>query len=78
MASDCLLQITYTKSAIGYSQRQKDTIRAMGLRRLGDSVIQPDNAAMRGMIQAVSHLVAVAPVVDAAGVAGNQEEGTAR
>ena len=32
------VKITYTKSAIGYNQKQKDTLRALGLRRLGDSI----------------------------------------
>ena len=42
-----LLRITYTKSSIGYAQRQKDTVRSLGLRRLGESVIQPDSPAVR-------------------------------
>lgn len=56
------LRITWTKSAIGYSQRQKDTIRALGLRRLGQSVERPDNPAVRGMVNSVSHLVKVEEV----------------
>jgi large subunit ribosomal protein L30 len=53
------LRITWVKSSIGYSQAQKDTIRALGLRRLGQSVSQPDNAAVRGMVNKVRHLVEV-------------------
>jgi large subunit ribosomal protein L30 len=53
------LQITWVKSAIGYSQRQKKTIRALGLHRLGDVVEQPDTPAVRGMVSKVSHLVRV-------------------
>ena len=53
------LQITWVKSAIGYSERQKNTIRALGLRRLGDVVEQPDSPAIRGMLDKVSHLVRV-------------------
>jgi large subunit ribosomal protein L30 len=53
------LKITYKKSAIGYSQRQKDTIRSLGLRKLGQSVSLPDNGAIRGMVQHVRHLVVV-------------------
>jgi large subunit ribosomal protein L30 len=53
------LRITWVKSSIGYSQAQKDTIRALGLRRLGQSVSQPDNAAVRGMVDKVRHLVEV-------------------
>lgn len=53
------LRITWIKSAIGYSVRQKKTIRALGLRRLGDVVEQPDSPAVRGMLDKVSHLVRV-------------------
>jgi large subunit ribosomal protein L30 len=53
------LQITWIKSAIGYSLRQKKTIRALGLHRLGDVVEQPDTPAIRGMLTKVSHLVRV-------------------
>ena len=53
------LKITYKKSAIGYSQRQKDTIRSLGLRKLGQTVEVPDNGAIRGMVQHVRHLVVV-------------------
>ncbi|MBC7248796.1 MAG: 50S ribosomal protein L30 [Anaerolineae bacterium] len=51
------LRITYVKSSIGYSARQKATIRALGLRRLGDVVEQDDTPVIRGMIQKVQHLV---------------------
>jgi large subunit ribosomal protein L30 len=53
------LRITWVKSSIGYSQRQKDTIRALGLKRLGDSVEREDSPSLRGMVQKVSHLVKV-------------------
>jgi large subunit ribosomal protein L30 len=53
------LQITWIKSAIGYSLRQKKTVRALGLHRLGDVVEQPDTPAIRGMLTKVSHLVRV-------------------
>lgn len=56
------LRITWKKSAIGYSREQKDTIRALGLRRLGQSVEHGDSRAMRGMIGKVRHLVEVADV----------------
>lgn len=52
--------ITWRKSAIGYRQDQKDTIRKLGLRRLHQSVSHPDSPALRGMIAKVSHLVEVA------------------
>jgi large subunit ribosomal protein L30 len=53
------LRVTYKKSSIGYSQRQKDTIRSLGLRRLGQTVELPDNGAIRGMVLHVRHLVTV-------------------
>lgn len=56
------LRITWVKSSIGYSQRQKATINALGLKRLGDSVEQEDTPAIRGMIDKVSHLVEVEEV----------------
>jgi large subunit ribosomal protein L30 len=53
------LRITLVKSPIGYSRRQKGTVRALGLRRLHQSVLQEDNPVIRGMVTKVSHLVEV-------------------
>jgi large subunit ribosomal protein L30 len=53
------LRITWRKSAIGYRQSQKDTIRKLGLRRLNQTVEQEDSPALRGMLQKVAHLVEV-------------------
>ncbi len=53
------LRVTYTKSAIGYNKEQKRTIAALGLRKLGQTVEQPDTPAIRGMIARVRHLVTV-------------------
>jgi large subunit ribosomal protein L30 len=53
------LRITLTKSPIGYSSRQKDTVRALGLRRLNQTVEQDDTLVIRGMIAKVSHLITV-------------------
>jgi len=53
------LRITLVRSPIGYSERQKRTVRALGLRRMGHTVEQVDNPAVRGMIARVSHLVKV-------------------
>lgn len=53
------LHITLVKSPIGYSRRQKGTVKALGLRRLHQSVVQEDNPVIRGMITKVSHLVEV-------------------
>ncbi len=54
-----VLRITLTKSPIGYSYRQKRTVRALGLRRMHQTVEQSDTAVIRGMIAKVSHLVTV-------------------
>lgn len=56
------LRITYVRSAIGYALRQKRTIEALGLHRLGDVVEQDDNAVIRGMVDKVQHLVQVEEV----------------
>ena len=56
------LKITWKKSAIGYKKDQRDTLRALGLRRLNQSVVREDNPTVRGMIAKVSHLVQVEKV----------------
>ncbi len=53
------LKITWKKSAIGYKEDQKRTIRALGLRRLGQTVVRGDSPSVRGMIRKVKHLLAV-------------------
>jgi large subunit ribosomal protein L30 len=53
------LKVTWVKSAIGYSVRQKNTVRALGLRRLGQTVQHDDTPVIRGMISKVVHLVRV-------------------
>ncbi len=53
------LRITLVKSPIGYSERQKRTVRALGLRRLRQTVEHNDNPALRGMIIKIQHLVQV-------------------
>ena len=56
------VRITWKKSAIGYPPNQRRTIRALGLRRLGQTVQHSDSPAMRGMILKVRHLVEVEEV----------------
>lgn len=58
------LRITYKKSTIGYSKDQKETVLSLGLRKLNQVVVQPDNAAIRGMVFKVQHLVTVEEVQD--------------
>ena len=57
------LRIKWVKSAIGYSKDQKATIRALGLRKLQQTVEHEDHPALRGMIRKVNHLVKVEEVV---------------
>lgn len=59
-----MLRITLVRSAIGYSQRHKDTVRALGLRRLHQTVIQEDNPTIRGMLRKVNHLVKIEEQVE--------------
>lgn len=59
------LKITYKKSAIGYAQDQKATVRSLGLRKLHQSVIHEDTPVIRGMVFKVKHLVEVEEVNDA-------------
>lgn len=56
------LRITLVKSPIGYSQRQRRTLRTLGLRQLNDVTEWPDTPVVRGMIEKVSHLVHVEEV----------------
>jgi len=53
------LRVTLIKSGISYAEDQKRTIRALGFKRLNQSVVHEDNAAIRGMIVKVRHLVKV-------------------
>ena len=53
------LKITLVKSPIGAKPKHKKTVEALGLHKLNHSVEQQDNAAIRGMIAQVSHLVKV-------------------
>lgn len=54
-----MLRITYSTSSIGVESDQKDTVRRLGLRKLGQTVEQPDSPALRGMIHKVRHLLTV-------------------
>src|SRR5689334_14128213 len=58
------LRIKYTKSAIGYSKDQKDTIRSLGLRKLQSIALHDDNPVIRGMAFKVRHLVTVEEVAE--------------
>ena len=53
------LNVTLVKSAIGYTESQKKTVRALGLRRLGQTIQHQDTPVIRAMINKVSHLVEI-------------------
>ena len=57
-----ILRVTLVRSAIGYSERQKATVRSLGLRKLGQAVEKPDSPVVRGLINKVSHLLQVEEV----------------
>ncbi|MCC6146396.1 MAG: 50S ribosomal protein L30 [Anaerolineaceae bacterium] len=58
-AAPKMLRITLVKSAIGYTERHKATVRALGLRRLHQTVEQVDSPVLRGMLRKVNHLVKI-------------------
>ena len=64
------LEIRWKKSTIGYCQRQRDTIRTLGLRRLNHVVRREDTPSVRGLLHAVRHLVEVTEVVAGDGAGG--------
>ncbi|WP_318506264.1 50S ribosomal protein L30 [Bacillus sp. T3] len=53
------LEITLTRSLIGRPQDQRETVKALGLRKVNQTVEQQDNPAIRGMIKKVAHLITV-------------------
>ena len=57
--SDLQLEITQTKSAIGGKQNQRDTLRSLGLKRIGHTVVRTADAVTVGMLNTVPHLVIV-------------------
>jgi large subunit ribosomal protein L30 len=67
------LRITYSKSAIGYTEQQKATVKALGFKRLYQTVEHEDSPAIRGMISKISHLLTVEEVE--AGKAGSKKGG---
>jgi large subunit ribosomal protein L30 len=53
------LKVTQLKSTIGCKQNQRDTLRSLGLKRIGDVVVKEDRPEIRGMVHTVRHLVTV-------------------
>ncbi len=60
--ADKMLKITLVKSTIGAVPRNRKTAESMGLRKLNKSIVLPDNAATRGQIRQISHLIKVEEV----------------
>ncbi|HEY0870902.1 MAG TPA: 50S ribosomal protein L30 [Acidothermaceae bacterium] len=56
------LKVTQTRSEIGGTSRQRNTLRTLGLKRMRDTVVKEDRPEIRGMIKTVTHLVAVEEV----------------
>ena len=61
------LQVTQTKSGIGRKQNQRDTLRSLGLKRIGDVVVVEDRPEIRGMAKSIPHLVDVKTLPDEGG-----------
>ncbi len=59
MNGETIIEVRQTRSLIGQSQRQRLTVRGLGLRRIGHQVILPDTPAIRGMIMKVQHVLHV-------------------
>ena len=53
------LKVEQKKSTIGSRKGQRETLRSLGLKRIGDVVVKEDRPEVRGMVHAVRHLVAV-------------------
>lgn len=62
MAEQKMLKITLVKSPIGAVPKHKATVQSMGLRKLNKTIVLPDNAATRGQIQQIRHLIKVEEV----------------
>ena len=56
------IKVEQKKSSIGCKQNQRDTLRTLGLRKIGDVVVKEDRPEVRGMVHAVRHLVTVTEV----------------
>jgi large subunit ribosomal protein L30 len=53
------LKVTQVKSSNGGRQNQRDSLRTLGLKRIGDIVVREDTKSVRGLVQTVAHLVKV-------------------
>jgi large subunit ribosomal protein L30 len=69
------LRVNQTKSTISHIARNRATVRALGLKGIGSSVVVPDNDAVRGMVRQVRFLVTVEEVVEAGAATGRSNDG---
>ena len=56
------IQVTQVRSGIGRKQNQRNTLRSLGLKRIGDVVVKEDRPEIRGMVETIPHLVDVKEV----------------
>ena len=56
------LRVRQVRSGVGGKQNQRDTLRSLGLKRIGDESVRQDRPEVRGMIKTVAHLVTVEEV----------------
>ena len=56
------LKVTQTRCHVGQKRFARETLRSLGLKRIGDTVVKEDRPEIRGMVRAVTHLVAVEEV----------------
>jgi large subunit ribosomal protein L30 len=56
------LKVTQIKSKIGGNKSQRDSLRSLGLHKIGQTVVKPDRPEFRGMIHTVRHLITVEEV----------------
>ena len=59
MADAVIIKVTLVRSPIGTTGRQRQTLRGLGLTRVGQTVVVHDNAPTQGRIRSVSHLIEV-------------------
>ena len=58
------LEVTQVRSAIGRGQNQRDTLRSLGLKRIGDTTIVEDRPEIRGMVNTIPHLISWRELTD--------------
>ncbi|MDM7922629.1 MAG: 50S ribosomal protein L30 [Pyrinomonadaceae bacterium] len=53
------IKIQYYRSSIGYSKKQKDIVKSLGITKLNQTVERPDTPAMRGIVEKIPHLLRI-------------------